>query len=83
MYNLTTPEIIVSIVLPLLMIGIIIYLYKDKIIKFGKYTRNNINRLPLGEDTKEEKERKNNDKKDKNIKKGVYKSRRPKLFSLF
>ena len=83
MYKLTTPEIIVSILVPLLIVGIIIYLYKDKIIKFGKDTRKNINRLPLGKDTKGEKERKNNDKKDKNIKKGVYKSRHPKLFSLF
>tara|TARA_R110001592_G_scaffold18816_20_gene77931 strand:+ start:5133 stop:5384 length:252 start_codon:yes stop_codon:yes gene_type:complete len=83
MVNLTAPQIIVSIVVPVLIIIIIIYLYKDKIIRFGKKVRSNVKHLPIGEDTKEEKQRNKEKKEDTNEVKKKFNSRKPKLFSLF
>tara|TARA_Y100000593_G_C4213124_1_gene287879 strand:- start:161 stop:412 length:252 start_codon:yes stop_codon:yes gene_type:complete len=83
MANLTAPQIIVSIVVPVLIIVIIIYLYKDKIIRFGKKVRSNVKHLPIGEDTKEEKQRNKEKNEDTTKNKKMFKSRIPKLFSLF
>tara|TARA_A100001391_G_C4890744_1_gene230799 strand:+ start:175 stop:426 length:252 start_codon:yes stop_codon:yes gene_type:complete len=81
MFDLSTPEIIVSITIPVLVIIIIIYLYKDKIIRFGKKSKNNIDHLPLGEDSEQEKKRKKQAEKDKVKKNKTFQSRRPKLIS--
>lgn len=81
MFNLTTPEIIVSITIPILVIIIIIYLYKDKIIRFGKRSKNKLDQLPVGEDTEEEKKRKKQSDRDKVKKDKTFQSRRPKLTS--
>ena len=58
MINISTEEIIISIVIPILMIIIIFYLYKDNFFKFLKKTKKGVEKLPVGEDTKQEKQEK-------------------------
>jgi len=78
MNNISTGEIIVSIVVPVLMIIIILYLYKDKFLKLFRKTKKGIKKLPIGEDTKKEKQEKG-ENKEENRKKRKILGRIPRL----
>ena len=65
----------------MLVIIIIIYRYKDKIIRFGKKSKNKLDHLPIGEDSEEEKKRKKQSDGYKVKKNKTFQSRKPRLTS--